>query len=81
LPSRFDDDLWAMVPEEPGNPPTHLVRFVEGLGPAGSALDLGCGDGRLSACLSANRLTLADVSEVALARAARRLPAATAVPL
>ncbi len=44
---RYDDELWEAVPEDPGPPPRHLVRFVEGLGPAARALDLGCGDGRL----------------------------------
>ena len=42
-------------------------------------LDLGAGDGRLSAELAASALTLADVSGVALERAAARLPSATAV--
>ena len=46
-----------------------------------SALDLGCGDGLLSGLLRARELTLADVSAVALERAARRLPAATPVEL
>ena len=44
-------------------------------------LDLGAGDGRLSAELAATELTLADVSEVALARAAARLPEAATVAL
>jgi ubiquinone/menaquinone biosynthesis C-methylase UbiE len=47
----------------------------------GAALDLGCGDGRLSALLDAEGLTLADVSDVALDRAARRLPGARVVAL
>jgi SAM-dependent methyltransferase len=37
------------------------------------ALDLGCGDGRLTAKLRANGVTAADVSPVALRRAAARL--------
>ena len=81
MPSPYDDDLWRLVPEEPGPPPARLAAFVERLGRAGAALDLGCGDGRLSALLDADELTLADVSEVALARAARRLPGARAVAL
>ena len=48
-----------------------LVEFVRGLGPVGRALDLGCGDGRLTAELDARELTAADVSGVALERARR----------
>jgi SAM-dependent methyltransferase len=81
MSSAFDDDLWRLVPEDPGPPPAHLVTFVEGLGHVGAALDLGCGDGRLSVLLDAGELTLADVSEIALERAARRLPAARVVAL
>ncbi len=81
MPSSYDDDLWRLVPEDAGPPPAHLVRFVERLGPVGSALDLGCGDGRLTASLDADRLTVADVSGVALERAAARLPGARAVAL
>ncbi len=73
-PSRYDDELWELVPEEPGPPPAQLVEFVRSLGPVGRALDLGCGDGRLSAELRATELTLADVSPLALERAQRRLP-------
>ncbi len=81
MPSDYDDDLWRLVGEDPGPPPAHLAAFVGGLGRVGAALDLGCGDGRLSALLDADELTLADVSEVALERAARRLPRARAVEL
>ena len=81
MASAYDDDLWRLVPDDPGPPPPQLAAFVEGLGHVGAALDLGCGDGRLSALLDADELTLADVSEVALARAARRLPAAQVVAL
>jgi ubiquinone/menaquinone biosynthesis C-methylase UbiE len=59
---------------EPGPPPAHLVAFVAGLPEAEHALDLGCGDGRLSVSLRAGALTAADVSSVALKRAAARLP-------
>ena len=45
------------------------------------ALDLGCGDGRLSGLLRARELTVADVSAVALERAGRRVPDATRVEL
>ena len=79
--SRYDDDIWRLVPVEPGPPPPHLQAFVRGLGEAVSALDLGCGDGRLTAELHASELAIADVSEVALERAGARLPAATPVQL
>jgi ubiquinone/menaquinone biosynthesis C-methylase UbiE len=39
-------------------------------------LDLGCGDGRLSAELDASELTAADVSAAALGRARHKLPGA-----
>ena len=71
--SRFDDDLWELVGEA-GPPPRHLRAFVRGLPAVGDALDLGCGDGRLTTELRAERLTGADVSAVALARARARLP-------
>jgi SAM-dependent methyltransferase len=45
----------------------------------GDALDLGCGDGRLTAYVRARSLVGADVSEVALARARARLPGAELV--
>jgi ubiquinone/menaquinone biosynthesis C-methylase UbiE len=79
--SAYDDDLWRLVPEEAGPPPSRLAAFVAGLGPVRVALDLGCGDGRLAALLDAGELTLADVSEVALERAARRIPAADVIEL
>lgn len=81
MASRYDDELWTLVPDDPGEPPRHLVRFVRGLGRAEAALDLGCGDGRLAAALDAGQLTLADVSRMALDRAAGRLPQARAVEL
>jgi SAM-dependent methyltransferase len=72
--SRYDDELWELVPEE-RDPSAPVVReFVRGLGPAAATLDLGCGDGLLTAELDARDLTAADVSAVALARARRRLP-------
>ena len=79
--SRYDDELWRLVPEDPGPPPAHLQRFVEALPAVGRALDLGCGDGRLTAWLRAERVSAADVSRVALDRAARRLPGAELVQL
>jgi SAM-dependent methyltransferase len=72
--ARYDDELWELVPDEPGPPPDHLVTFVRGLPEAEHALDLGCGDGRLTAELRAGTVTAADVSEVALRRASARLP-------
>ena len=80
-PSRYDDELWELVPEEPGAPPEPLLRFVHSLGHVERALDLGCGDGRLTRELDAAALTAADVSPVALARAAGRLPDARMVEL
>jgi ubiquinone/menaquinone biosynthesis C-methylase UbiE len=71
--SRYDDELWELVPVDPGPPPEHLRGFVRGLGRAETALDLGCGDGRLTCELDAAALTAADVSAVALERARSRL--------
>jgi SAM-dependent methyltransferase len=79
--SRYDDELWELVPEDPGPPRSHLVEFVRSLGSPGRALDLGCGDGRLTGELDAAQLTAADVSAVALARARRRVPRASIVQL
>jgi SAM-dependent methyltransferase len=81
LSSAYDDEIWQLVPADPGPPPDHLVAFVRGLGHHERVLDLGAGDGRLSAELEAGELTLADVSPVALERAARRLPKARTVEL
>lgn len=80
-PSRYDDELWELAPVDRGPPPAHLVEFVEGLGRVEAALDLGCGDGVLAAALDAAALTAADVSDVALERAAARLPGAGVVAL
>ena len=79
--SRYDDDIWRLVPEDPGPPESHLARFVRGLGELEPALDLGCGDGRLTAELRSRELVAADVSGVALGRARRRLPDARTVLL
>ena len=81
MASRYDDELWELVPEDPGPPPAHLAQFVSSLGPVGAALDLGCGDGRLTAELEAGELTAADVSAVALDRTRRRVPRARLVEL
>lgn len=77
--ARYDDELWELVPEDPGPPPAHIASFVEALAPAERALDLGVGDGRVAALLRPQRLTGADVSRVALDRARRRLPGAELV--
>jgi SAM-dependent methyltransferase len=74
LTSRYDDELWELVPDDPGPPPEHLREFVRSLGRVDRALDLGCGDGRLTAELGAAEVTGADVSRVALDRARGRLP-------
>lgn len=81
MSSRYDDELWSRVPEGTDPPPRHLAAFVSSLDPVATALDLGCGDGRLSTAIRADSVTIADVSEVALARARPRLPEATAVAL
>src|SRR5919107_5095661 len=81
MASRYDDELWELVPLEAGPPPAHLTHFVRGLGRTERTLDLGCGDGRLSADLDAAALTAADVSRVALERARSRLPGARLVEL
>jgi len=74
VPSEYDDELWALVPEEPGPPPAHIAEFVRSLGRRdGAVLDLGCGDGRLTRELRARHIVGADVSRVALERARRRL--------
>jgi SAM-dependent methyltransferase len=74
MASHYDDELWELVPEfGRGWPPAHLVEFVHSLGEAERALDLGCGDGRLSAELRALKLFAADVSPIALERARGRL--------
>ena len=45
--SRYDDELWELLPDEPLEPPEHLRDFVRSLGRSDHALDLGCGTGRL----------------------------------
>jgi SAM-dependent methyltransferase len=76
----YYDALWELTPD--GEPaPAQLAAWVAALGPADRALDLGCGDGRLTTALAARELTAADVSLVALKRLRRRVPAATAIVL
>lgn len=81
MASRYDDEIWELVPEHGAPPPAHLARFVKELGPVFDALDVGCGDGRLTALLRADRVTVADVSARALERARRTLPDAELVEL
>jgi ubiquinone/menaquinone biosynthesis C-methylase UbiE len=78
MASRYDDELWELVPEG-RRPAQDLADWLGSLEPARHALDLGCGDGAVSAAVRAQRLTLADVSPVALGRARARLPEAEAV--
>lgn len=74
MASEYDDELWELVPEDPGPPPAHLVEFVASLGRRdGAVLDLGCGDGRLTLSLRGRTIVGADVSRVALDRARGRL--------
>jgi ubiquinone/menaquinone biosynthesis C-methylase UbiE len=80
MASRYDDELWELVPEG-RRPPLDLSAWLAALEPARHALDLGCGDGALSSVVRADRLTLADVSALALGRARTRLPEADAVEL
>jgi ubiquinone/menaquinone biosynthesis C-methylase UbiE len=77
--ARYDDELWEMVPDDPGPPPAHISAFVTDLAPAERALDVGVGDGRVAALLATARLTAVDVSQVALDRARKRLPDADLV--
>ena len=71
--SDYDDGIWEQVPDAPAAAPAHLLEFVRALGPARRALDLGCGDGRLTAEIPAAVRVGADVSEVALERARARV--------
>jgi ubiquinone/menaquinone biosynthesis C-methylase UbiE len=80
MASRYEDELWELVPEG-RSAPSDIVGWVGSLAPARHALDLGCGDGAVSSAVPADRLTLADVSAVALARARARIPQADVVEL
>jgi SAM-dependent methyltransferase len=79
--SRYDDEVWELVPEDAGPPSEHLREFVRSLGGHERVLDVGCGDGRLTAGLQARELTAADVSAEALRRARARLAGARLVEL
>jgi ubiquinone/menaquinone biosynthesis C-methylase UbiE len=80
MASRYDDELWQLVPDG-RRAPADIAAWVGSLEPARHALDLGCGDGAVAAAIPAAGLALADVSAVALDRARRRLPAAAAAEL
>jgi SAM-dependent methyltransferase len=80
MASRYDDELWELVPESRVLP-SDIRGWLESLEPARRALDLGCGDGAVSGAIPAERLTVADVSALALGRARARLPGAEAVEL
>jgi O-antigen biosynthesis protein len=77
--SRYDDELWELLPEDRGPAPEHVLQFVRELGEVDRALDLGCGDGRLTTELRAREAVGVDVSKVALERARRGAPAAELV--
>ena len=81
MSSRYDDELWELVPEHAGPAAPALVELAHSLGRVERALDLGCGDGRLTSELDAAELTAADVSAVALTRAGQRLPGVRVVEL
>ena len=76
---QLADRFWADEREYRGPAPAGLAQFVRGLEPSDQALDVGCGDGRLSVELRARDLTAADISLIALKRARKRLPDATMV--
>ena len=80
MASRYEDELWESVPERHHGAGAR-ADWVAALEPARRALDLGCGDGVVSARIPAERLTLADVSAVALGRARGLLPEAEAAEL
>jgi ubiquinone/menaquinone biosynthesis C-methylase UbiE len=80
MASRYDDELWELVHTR-HRAPRDLADWVAALEPARHALDVGCGDGALSRSIPAERLTLADVSAVALERARAALPEAEAVEI
>ncbi|MFL5780649.1 MAG: class I SAM-dependent methyltransferase [Thermoleophilaceae bacterium] len=69
------------MPDHRGPAPPHLAELLRSLEPAGHALDLGAGDGRLTAEIPAERVVLADTSAAALARAASRMPSAATAEL
>ena len=81
LGKEFWESHWqdADVSKMTAEPNPHLVREVRGLTP-GTALDAGCGEGAEAIWLASRgwRVTGADISSAALARAAERAAAASA---
>lgn len=77
----YDDEIWQELPEDRGDPPAHLAEFVRGLGTVAEAIDLGCGDGWLTALLDAGQVVGVDPSWTALSRARGRLPEARLIPV
>ncbi len=72
IASRYDDEIWELVPTGAEALPATRA-FVQSLPAVGAALDLGCGDGRLTGDLEAERVVAADVSARALGHAKQRL--------
>jgi SAM-dependent methyltransferase len=77
VPEKFDQPFWdSLYDTRPaiwsGNPNPHLVAEAEAL-PAGTALDVGAGEGADAIWLAARgwRVTAVDISTVALDRATR----------
>ena len=77
MPEQFDQAFWdSLYDARPalwsGNPNRHLVAEVEAL-PAGTALEVGAGEGADAIWLAARgwRVTAVDISTVAVARATR----------
>lgn len=70
---RFWDDVYRRGPAEGGKPHPYLVEALNGA-EAGTALDLGCGDGANAIWLASNGWTVTgvDISQVALDKAAAR---------
>lgn len=70
---HYWEQHWRQAPRRESGPNPHLVRETAGL-PPGTALDAGCGEGGEAIWLASRgwRVTAADISAGALARAAAR---------
>ena len=65
--SRYDDEIWELVPDPGPRPPAHIERFVAGAGARpGPRSTWAVATAGCRASLRAEELCLADVSEVAL---------------